>query len=234
MPWSRKPRVAARSARAAQARAENRPREGAIGQGTPALTSAIQALLENGDAEGAERIRAQLVDVEKAIADVDYRAANARAGYAYVISNIGAFGERMIKVGMTRRLEPRDRIRELSDASVPNNFDIHASFSADDAEGIEAEMHRRLAAKRVNMVDLRREYFYATPADARDLLAELAGELLEFEEAPEAVEFHQSQNTCTETKHATPPRCAMSASPEGFGIKVGARHSAPAPCQKLR
>ncbi|QNN52313.1 DUF4041 domain-containing protein [Nocardioides mesophilus] len=161
--------------------------------------NAIQALLDKGDTEGAERMRAQLDDVEKAIADVDYRAANARAGYVYVISNLGAFGERMIKVGMTRRLEPRDRIRELSDASVPFNFDVHALFFADDAVGIESEMHRRLAAQRVNKVNLRREFFYATPADARDLLAELAGELLEFEEFPEAVEFHQSQNALDAT-----------------------------------
>lgn len=168
--------------------------------------NAIQALLDKGDTDGAERVRAQLMDVEKAIADVDYRAANARAGYVYVISNLGAFGERMIKVGMTRRLEPRDRIRELSDASVPFNFDVHALFFADDAVGIEAEMHRRLADKRVNRVNLRREFFYATPAEARDLLAELAGELLEFEEFPEAVEFHQSQNARTLTSGSSEPR----------------------------
>lgn len=170
--------------------------------------NAIQALLDKGDTEGAERMRAQLVDVERAIADVDYRAANARAGYVYVISNLGAFGEQMIKVGMTRRLEPRDRIRELSDASVPFNFDVHALFFADDAVGIEAEMHRRLADKRVNRVNLRREFFYATPAEARDLLAELAGELLEFEEFPEAVEFHQSQNTRTTANSSSNDRAA--------------------------
>jgi Domain of unknown function (DUF4041)/Protein of unknown function (DUF2510)/Meiotically up-regulated gene 113 len=171
--------------------------------------NAIQALLDKGDTEGAERMRAQLIDVEKAIADVDYRAANARAGYVYVISNLGAFGEQMIKVGMTRRLEPRDRIRELSDASVPFNFDVHALFFADDAVGIEAEMHRRLADKRVNRVNLRREFFYATPAEARDLLAELAGELLEFEEFPEAVEFHQSQNTRTTPNPSSNDRAAV-------------------------
>jgi hypothetical protein len=165
-------------------------------------TNALQALLDKGDVEGAERIRDQLVDVEKAIADVDYRVANARAGYVYVISNVGAFGQRMIKVGMTRRLEPRDRIRELSDASVPFNFDTHALFFANDAVGIEAEMHRRLADKRVNRVNLRREFFYATPAEARDLLAELAGELLEFEEFPEAVEFNQSRNAHAATEPA--------------------------------
>ncbi len=137
-------------------------------------------------------MRAQLEDIDKAIEDVDYRAANIRAGYVYVISNVGALGERMIKVGMTRRLDPMDRVRELSDASVPFNFDVHALFFSDDAYGIEAEMHRRLADRRVNRVNLRREFFYATPAEARDLLKELTGELLQFDEAPEALEYHQS------------------------------------------
>lgn len=156
--------------------------------------NALAALEANGDVEGAQRLRDQLADVEKAIADVDYRAANARAGYVYVISNIGAFGESMIKVGMTRRLEPMDRVRELGDASVPFTFDVHALFFAEDAVGIEAEMHRRLADRRVNRVNLRREFFHATPTEARDHLAELAGELLTFEETPEALEFHQSRS----------------------------------------
>lgn len=154
--------------------------------------NALQALIDKGDTEGADRMRAQLDDIDKAIADVDYRAANIRAGYVYVISNIGALGERMIKVGMTRRLDPMDRVRELSDASVPFNFDVHAMFFSDNAYGIEAEMHRRLADKRVNRVNLRREFFYATPAEARDLLTELTGELLHFDEQSEAVEYHQS------------------------------------------
>lgn len=154
--------------------------------------NALQALIDKGDAEGADRLRAHLEDIDKAIEEVDYRAANVRAGYVYVISNIGALGERMIKVGMTRRLDPMDRIRELSDASVPFNFDVHALFFSDDAYGIEAQMHQRLADKRVNRVNLRREFFHATPAEARDLLKELTGELLQFDEEPEALEYHQS------------------------------------------
>jgi hypothetical protein len=59
---------------------------------------------------------------------MDYRAANIRAGYVYLISNVGSFGEEMVKLGLTRRLNPMDRIRELSDASVPFNFDVHALF----------------------------------------------------------------------------------------------------------
>lgn len=154
--------------------------------------NALANLEAKGDLEAAARMRAQLADIDRAIEDVDYRAANIRAGYVYVISNVGSFGERMVKVGMTRRLEPMDRIRELSDASVPFNFDVHALFFADDAVGIEQQMHQRLAGKRVNRVNLRREFFYATPAEARDLLAELAGDLLTFEEAPEALEYRQS------------------------------------------
>jgi hypothetical protein len=154
--------------------------------------NALQVLIDKGDTDGAERMRAQLEEIDKAIAEVDYRAANVRAGYVYVISNIGALGEQMIKVGMTRRLDPMDRIRELSDASVPFNFDIHALFFSDDAYGIEAQMHQRLADQRVNRVNLRREFFYATPGEARDLLKELTGELLQFEEEPEALEYHQS------------------------------------------
>ncbi len=77
--------------------------------------------------------------MERAITDIDYRAANVRAGYVYVISNIGAFGDRMVKVGMTRRLEPMDRVRELGDASVPFRFDVHALFFSEDAVGIESK-----------------------------------------------------------------------------------------------
>lgn len=166
--------------------------------------NALEALIEKGDTEGVDRLRAQLEEIDRAVEEVDYRAANVRAGYVYVVSNLGALGERMIKVGMTRRLDPMDRIRELSDASVPFNFDIHALFFSDDAYGIETQMHQRLADKRVNRVNLRREFFYATPAEAKALLGELTGELLQFEEEPEALEYHQSL-------HAAGPANAPSA-----------------------
>lgn len=154
-------------------------------------TNALNALIAKGDQAGAERMRTQLCDVDRAIEDVDYRAANIRAGYVYVISNIGSFGEQMVKVGMTRRLDPQDRIRELSDASVPFNFDIHALFFSKDAVGIETAMHDRLAANRVNVVNRRREFFRASPLDVKRHLMELAGELLEFQDVPEALEYRQ-------------------------------------------
>lgn len=155
------------------------------------FTNALAALQAKGDASAVERVKAQLLDVERAIAEVDYRTANIRAGYVYVISNIGSFGEQMIKVGMTRRLDPIDRIRELSDASVPFNFDVHALFFSKDAVGIEAAMHERLAGMRVNMVNRRREFFKATPLEAKAHLSELTGEMLEYKEVPEALEYRQ-------------------------------------------
>jgi Domain of unknown function (DUF4041)/T5orf172 domain len=143
--------------------------------------NALNQLIIKGDEAGAARMRKQLAEVDQAIQTVDYRAANIRAGYVYVISNIGSFGERMVKVGMTRRLDPMDRIRELSDASVPFNFDVHALFFSKDAVDIEAEMHRRLANVRVNIINNRREFFRATPVEVKGLLTELAGELLQFQ-----------------------------------------------------
>ena len=153
--------------------------------------NALQKLLDKGDEAAAQRLRSELEKVEDAIRDVDYRAANIRAGYVYVISNIGSFGERMVKVGMTRRLDPLDRIRELSDASVPFNFDVHALFFSKDAVGIETAMHERLSGVRVNIVNRRREFFRVTPSEVKVLLAELAGELLEYHEVPEALEYRQ-------------------------------------------
>lgn len=161
--------------------------------------NALAALEAKGDAEGAARLREQLADVQRRIEDVDYRAANIRAGYVYVISNLGSFGENIIKVGMTRRLEPMDRVRELGDASVPFRFDVHALFFSEDAVGIEAKMHERLADRRVNRVNLRREFFYATPQEAKAVLAELTGELLQYEDLPEALEYRQSQAASTAT-----------------------------------
>ncbi|MEU1761158.1 DUF4041 domain-containing protein [Micromonospora sp. NPDC005652] len=154
--------------------------------------NALAALRAKGDEQGVAEMQARLTEVEAAAEAVDFRAANVRAGYVYVISNIGAFGENMVKIGMTRRLDPLDRVRELSDASVPFNFDVHALFFSEDAVGIEAQMHSRLADRRVNLINQRREFFRVTPAEAKKHLLALAGNLLQYEEVPEALEYRQS------------------------------------------
>ncbi|MBO2451189.1 DUF4041 domain-containing protein [Actinomadura barringtoniae] len=160
------------------------------------VESALGRLESNGDHEGAAQLRDKLTEVDSAITDVEGRAANTRAGYVYVISNIGAFGERMVKIGMTRRLEPMDRVRELGDASVPFRFDVHALIFSDDAVGLEAKLHQAFAEQRVNQVNLRREFFYATPPEVRETLERLAGNhLLEYTETPEALEWRASRSS---------------------------------------
>ncbi|NYH54504.1 Skp family chaperone for outer membrane proteins [Nocardiopsis arvandica] len=164
--------------------------------------NALAALRAKGDEDGAQRLQEQIEEVASAMEDVEQRAANVRAGYVYVVSNLGSFGGQVVKVGMTRRLDPMDRVRELSDASVPFNFDVHALHFSNDAVGVEAEMHRRLADKRVNRVNHRREFFHTTPAEVRDLLAGVAGDLLQYEEVPEAVEYRQGLSEAGDTDPA--------------------------------
>jgi len=159
-------------------------------------TRVIASLRERGDDAAATAAEAEMngkiADVNKAIADVDYRVANQRAGYVYVISNVGAFGERMVKIGMTRRLDPMDRVRELGDASVPFRYDVHALFFSDDAPGTEAMLHRAFEEQRVNKVNARREFFYCTPQEVLDVLREKHVTVVEFKVEPDADEFRQS------------------------------------------
>lgn len=157
--------------------------------------AALAAMIANGDDAGAAEASAKLIEINGAIEGVEQREANTRAGYVYVISNVGAFGERMVKVGMTRRLDPQDRVRELGDASVPFRYDVHALIFSHDAVGLEARLHQELASRRVNLVNLQREFFYATPAEVRDILSTIDGNsLLSYDEAAEAPEWHQSEN----------------------------------------
>lgn len=166
----------------------------------------VAAMAAKGDTDGLARAQEGLLNVQHAIEGVVARAANVRAGYVYVISNIGAFGERVVKIGMTRRLEPMDRVRELGDASVPFRFDVHALVFSDDAVGLETLLHRRFAHARVNMINAHREFFYVHPSEVRDALRELRGELLHFAEIPEALEWRQSETLRAPgapTSHAT-------------------------------
>ncbi|RPF30998.1 DUF4041 domain-containing protein [Streptomyces sp. TLI_185] len=156
--------------------------------------AALDRLRERGDEAGVAEMQAKLAEIENALQDVESRAANVRTGYVYVISNIGAFGDRMVKIGMTRRLEPLERIYELSGAAVPFRFDVHALIFSKDAVGLETELHRQFASQRVNQVNNRKEFFYATPAEVRDALQRFAGQhLIEFTEEPQALEWRAGQ-----------------------------------------
>ncbi|QBJ93091.1 DUF4041 domain-containing protein [Streptomyces seoulensis] len=145
------------------------------------------------DATQIAELERKLTDLDAEEEAIDRREANRRAGYVYVISNIGAFGESMVKIGLTRRLDPMDRVIELGDASVPFRFDVHALIYSDDAVGLERALHQEFEPQRVNRVNARREFFHVTPGQVRDALTRHAGQhLLEFHEQPDAPEWRAS------------------------------------------
>lgn len=154
------------------------------------LMNALAAVKASGgdDAE----LEARLATIDEAIVQNDFRAANIRAGYVYVISNRGAFGEQVVKIGLTRRLEPIDRVNELGGASVPFRFDVHALFFSEDAVTLEHELHAHFADRALNLANPRKEFFFATPAEVREVLAAKVGSLLEFTEHADATEYLQS------------------------------------------
>lgn len=115
-----------------------------------------------------------------------------RAGHVYVISNIGSFGEQVFKIGMTRRLEPLDRVRELGDASVPFEFDVHAMIFSDDAPGLEKQLHRHFLREQVNKVNPRKEFFrIGLPAIRAEL--EQLGVETQWTMSAKALEFKETQ-----------------------------------------
>lgn len=172
------------------------------------LVNALAALQAGGAAD--PKLEAKLAEIDDAIAQNDYRAANVRAGYVYVISNRGAFGHHVVKIGLTRRLEPFDRVQELGDASVPFRFDVHALFFSEDAVTLEAELHEHFAGRRVNFVNARREFFFATPAEVQQVLAAKVGNLLEFTEHAESTEYLQSMRYWPDLPHPGPASLASS------------------------
>ena len=161
-----------------------------------AYSKVIKQLKETPDNQDLiakkSELEAHLQDIDKAMKDVDYREANQRAGYVYVISNIGAFGENVYKIGMTRRLEPQDRVDELGSASVPFNFDVHAMIFTDDAPTLEAALHRAFEDRKVNMVNPRREFFNVTLDEIKDVVKKNYDKTVEFIDLPDAEQYRMS------------------------------------------
>ena len=143
--------------------------------------------------EKKRELESNLGEVQKAVADVDYREANQRAGYVYIISNVGSFGQDVYKIGMTRRLDPMDRIMELSDASVPFNFDVHALIFSDDAPALEASLHRAFEDDKVNKVNTRREFFHVSLDDIKRVVKENYDKTVEFVDVPDAEQYRISK-----------------------------------------
>ncbi|MCW2778031.1 MAG: protein YaeH [Frankiales bacterium] len=148
----------------------------------------------NGDEEGQAEARQRLAEISESIEEVEEMAANIRVGYVYVISNVGAFGDRVVKIGLTRREDPMQRIYELSSASVPFRFDVHALVFSHDAVSLETALHREFDARRVNQVNRRREFFRVSLPEVRAALERVGtNHVVEFHELAEAPEWRQSQ-----------------------------------------
>ena len=141
----------------------------------------------------AADLKQHLDDIDKAVKDVDYRAANQKAGFVYIISNVGSFGEGVYKIGMTRRLDPDERIKELSGASVPFGFDIHAMIFSDDAPKLEAALHNAFDDKKVNIVNQRKEFFRVSLQEIEDVVKANYDKTVEFTEAAPAEQYRISE-----------------------------------------
>lgn len=143
--------------------------------------------------EKKEELDNNIIDIDKAMEDLDYREANHRAGYVYIISNIGAFGNDIYKIGMTRRLEPEDRIAELSGAAVPFKYDIHAMIFSDDAPKLEAALHNAFANNKLNLVNGRKEFFKVSLEEIKKVVRENHDKTVDFKSLPEAQQYRESE-----------------------------------------
>ncbi len=160
----------------------------------------ILTQLDNASEEEKAELEAKKTEIEehlneisRNIANLDYRANNQKAGYVYIISNIGAFGKDVYKIGMTRRLNPMDRVDELGDASVPFNFDVHAMIFSDDAPALEAALHRAFENRKLNMINTRREFFNVTLDEIEEVVKANFDKTVDFIKEPPAEQYRESQ-----------------------------------------
>ena len=160
----------------------------------------VKEQLENATETEKAALNAKILELESKLSDVAIKRENiaqlqnGKAGNVYVISNLGSFGDNVFKIGMTRRLEPMDRINELGSASVPFKFDVHSFIFSEDAVALEAKLHQTLNDKRVNKVNLRKEFFYSTVDELEKLVQEI-DPTAEFNKTMVAEEFNQSQSS---------------------------------------
>lgn len=161
--------------------------------------SELEEKITNANEEEKEALLLKLKELENKLeqlqaqkSDLDYREGHATAGYVYIISNIGSFGQGIYKIGVTRRLEPMDRINELASASVPFKFDVHAMIFSENAYGLESELHELFKDQRVNKMNNRKEYYNITMDNIKQALKKYSDLTFDFNEDAEAYEYRES------------------------------------------
>jgi hypothetical protein len=166
--------------------------------------AAIQAALDKALAEARDEhsaevafLKSRLKEAEENMQRAMSRAQMTKSGHVYVLSNIGAFGEGVFKIGMSRRLEPQERVDELSGASVPFPFDVHMMISCDDAPSLENALHRELHMERVNKVNFRKEFFHTDLETIRKVVEAQHGEV-QYVAEPAALQYRESTSMSPE------------------------------------
>jgi hypothetical protein len=156
-------------------------------------------LRESKSDEEKEKLKLRIRELELALAksndDIEQiinKRKRTGAGYVYILSNIGSFGEDVYKIGVTRRDEPQDRVRELSNASVPFRFDTHVFIFSKEAFELEKELHNRFDHKRVNKINSRKEFFNITYDDVKKIVEENKELVHSFNDKPEAQEYYDT------------------------------------------
>lgn len=159
----------------------------------------LKEQLSTAEDSESEKLKKKILELEAQLAEVTLKKEdiinlqNGKAGNVYIISNLGSFGENMFKIGMTRRLNPQDRVNELGSASVPFKFDVHSFIFSEDAVSLESTLHQRLNSQRVNKVNLRKEFFYSSIDELENLVNEI-DPTAEFNRTMLAEDFRQSMS----------------------------------------
>lgn len=162
-----------------------------------------QQLTTTSDDEQKQKLLDKIKELESQLSDLSSKKEeitslqNGKAGYVYVISNLGSFGNDVFKVGMTRRLDPQERIDELGNASVPFKFDVHSFIFSQDAVQLESDLHAALESKRVNKVNPRKEFFKVS-LDDLEKLVEQYDPAAEFNRTMQAEQYYQSLSMAEE------------------------------------
>jgi len=175
-----------------EADAEEKRYQKALDQAKKDIDKAKGKELENLNTKILE-LESQLKEAQEKKERAIAMAQMTKSGHVYVISNIGSFGEDVFKIGMTRRLEPMDRVKELGDASVPFEFDVHALIYSENAPDLENKLHKAFDRQRLNLVNTRKEFFNVGLSDIEKIVKQNHGEI-EFTKLAEAREYRESLN----------------------------------------
>ncbi|WP_240624174.1 GIY-YIG nuclease family protein, partial [Staphylococcus rostri] len=138
------------------------------------------------------KLESQIEELNSSKSDIHERKINSKSGYVYIISNIGSFGENVYKIGVTRRLEPMERIKELSDASVPFEFDVHAIIFSDNAFELENKLHKHFKQNQINKVNNRKEFYNVDLSEIQKLVLAEYNDTVEFTFEPKATQYRES------------------------------------------